>query len=264
MSAADWCVLSPGGGWPPCGVWGHVSVWGGAEAATGHSTACIQVQSVLTLLSTCVFLSYCTLRRSVRSRSCSELRKCLKYTCFILLYCKVLCFRKFNIYFPAQRKYYLCRSLPNVGAWRWSHWCRRLVTWRWGCFSLILEWRLFGASVTCCCPLTVVVCTEASVHVGPQRAGTLCGDPESTQRGGGEAGVRDAEAGGRTASRSEHSTYWSRWGKIFLWHNYTYYIIINKYSSFASFWLVRYTCWAREKSQSYGWLHLDVQWSNFF
>lgn len=69
---------------------------------------------------------------------------------------------------------------------------------------------VFAASVTYCCPFSAIVCAEASAHVEPQRGGTLCGDPESTQRGGGEAGDGDAEAGSGSASRYKHTAYWSR------------------------------------------------------
>lgn len=64
--------------------------------------------------------------------------------------------------------------------------------------------------MACCCPFSVIVCVEASAHVEPERGAILRGHPESTQRGGGEAGDGDAEAGGEAASGPEHTAHRSR------------------------------------------------------
>ena len=58
--------------------------------------------------------------------------------------------------------------------------------------------------------LSVVVHVEASAHVAPEGVGTVCGHPESPQRGVGEASDGDAEAGGGAASRSKHAAHRSR------------------------------------------------------
>ena len=131
--------------------------------------------------------------------------------------------------FTAGRSYCPCRSLPNLRAWRSSHLCRHLVTWRWGKYPALLfitvcncikkkcpgfRWCSVKVFVTWffCCPFSVIVCAKTSAHVEPQRGAVLCGYPESPQRRGREAGDGDAKAGGEAASGLEHAAHRSRWG----------------------------------------------------
>lgn len=57
---------------------------------------------------------------------------------------------------------------------------------------------------------SVTVCVEAPADVEPKRGALLRGYPESAQRGGGEAGDGDAEAGGEAAPGPEHAAHRSR------------------------------------------------------
>jgi len=59
----------------------------------------------------------------------------------------------------------------------------------------------------------LVVCLEAPAHVAPQGDVAMRGHPESPQRGGGEAGVGDGEAGSGAPPRPKDAAHRSRRGK---------------------------------------------------
>lgn len=74
-------------------------------------------------------------------------------------------------------------------------------------------WLNFKMGVLCrpCAHLiSFIVCVKAPIHVAPKRGGTLRGNPEPPQRGGGEGGDGDAEAGSGVASGAQHAPHWSR------------------------------------------------------